>query len=114
MKQYGEESNPWRFMSVTEEGHVKRNIRPISCLDDLNMMGWKVLGEDADADSCDQTIFIQLIRQMLKVDPAERIKPNQILQHQFVTMSHLVDKFGNSFHVKSCVEYMRNVQGDHQ
>nr|XP_033488151.1 homeodomain-interacting protein kinase 1-like [Epinephelus lanceolatus] len=45
---------------------------------------------------------------MLTVDSCERITPSEILQHPFITMSHLVVTFDNSPHVKSSVELIKN------
>ena len=42
---------------------------------------------DADETSCD--IFMDLLKRMLHLDPEERITPGQVLEHPFITMSHL-------------------------
>lgn len=56
----------------------------------------KLSGEDAGADECDRASFVNLLTRMLTVDATERITPNQILQHPFITMSHIVGTFDNS------------------
>ncbi|KAL7405878.1 hypothetical protein ABVT39_009117 [Epinephelus coioides] len=64
--------------------------------------------EDAGADECDRANFVDLLKKMLTVDSSERITPSQILQHPFITMSHLVGTFDNSPYVKSSVELMKH------
>ena len=56
----------------------------------------KLSGENARADHCDRESFVDLLTKMLRVDPADRITPSQILQHPFITMSHLVGAFDTS------------------
>ena len=41
----------------------------------------------ADQTSCD--VFMDLLKGMLHLDPEERITPEQVLEHPFITMSHL-------------------------
>ena len=55
----------------------------------------KLSGLDDIADQCDGVSFIELLTRMLKIDMADRITPGQILQHPFITMSHL-ETTGNS------------------
>ncbi|XP_051912188.1 homeodomain-interacting protein kinase 2-like [Hippocampus zosterae] len=58
-------------------------------------------GEDVDRRS-----FVDLLVKMLQLDPDERIKPNQILQHPFITMSHLLGNFYDCQYVKSCLDLL--------
>lgn len=44
----------------------------------------ELTGEDLDRRN-----FVDLLVKMLQLDPEERIRPSQILQHPFITMSHL-------------------------
>ncbi|XP_062292926.1 homeodomain-interacting protein kinase 1-like [Scomber scombrus] len=62
-------------------------------------------GEDAEADQSDRASFVDLLTKMLKVNVSERIRPSQILHHDFITMSHLRG-FKDSMHVKSCSDLM--------
>ncbi|KAM9772379.1 homeodomain-interacting protein kinase 1-like [Syngnathus typhle] len=63
-------------------------------------------GEDARADNLDRRSFVDLLVKMLHLDPNERIRPNQILQHPFITMSHLDGDFNNCQYVKSCLDLL--------
>lgn len=46
---------------------------------------------------CDRDSFVDLLTKTVKVDASERITLSQILQHPFITMSHLVGTFDSSF-----------------
>ncbi|XP_019940289.1 homeodomain-interacting protein kinase 2-like [Paralichthys olivaceus] len=63
-------------------------------------------GEDVHAEFWDLECFIDLLTQMLKINQFDRITPGQILQHPFITMSHLRGHFKNSFYLKSCKDLM--------
>ncbi|XP_053270333.1 homeodomain-interacting protein kinase 3-like [Pleuronectes platessa] len=67
-------------------------------------------GKDGDAGESDLANFINLLTQMLKVDPSERITPRGILEHPFLTMSHLQGEFKNSSYVESSKEMMNVCQ----
>ncbi|XP_044055454.1 homeodomain-interacting protein kinase 3-like isoform X2 [Siniperca chuatsi] len=107
----GLEPPQWRFMSKLEARNFTCNPHAISSLSDLKKASCKLSGEDASADECDWASFINLLTKTLKMDASERITPSQILQHPFITMSHLVGTFKNSSHVKLCVELMSVCQG---
>ncbi|CAB1434970.1 unnamed protein product [Pleuronectes platessa] len=62
--------------------------------------------EDAQAEYWDLQCFIDLMTQMLMTSQYERITPDRILQHPFVTMSHLKGSYKNSLYVKSCEDLM--------
>ncbi|CAB1449182.1 unnamed protein product [Pleuronectes platessa] len=62
--------------------------------------------EDAQAEYCDLQCFIDLMTQMLMTSQYERITPDRILQHPFITMSHLQGSYKNSLYVKSCEDLM--------
>ncbi len=63
----------------------------------LDKTAHNLTGENATADELDRACFVDLVTKMLKVDASERITPSQILQHPFITMSHIVGTFDNSF-----------------
>uniref|UniRef100_A0A8C9Z997 Protein kinase domain-containing protein n=1 Tax=Sander lucioperca TaxID=283035 RepID=A0A8C9Z997_SANLU len=46
---------------------------------------------DTVRDKADLENFVELVKQMLQLDPTQRITPGQVLQHAFVTVSHLID-----------------------
>ncbi|XP_053290846.1 homeodomain-interacting protein kinase 3-like [Pleuronectes platessa] len=58
-------------------------------------------GEDAEAEHCDLESFNDLLAQMLMTNRFERIDPRLILQHPFLSMSHLKGRFKNSLYTKS-------------
>ncbi|XP_034432004.1 homeodomain-interacting protein kinase 3-like isoform X2 [Hippoglossus hippoglossus] len=58
-------------------------------------------GEDVQAEYFDLECFIDLLAQMLMTNQSERIHPRRILQHPFITMSHLKGPFKNSLYMKS-------------
>ncbi|XP_077357334.1 homeodomain-interacting protein kinase 1-like [Festucalex cinctus] len=66
----------------------------------------ELTGEDAKADDLDRCTFVDLLVKMLQLDPSERIRPKQILQHPFITMSHLVRDFNDCQYVKSCLDLL--------
>uniref|UniRef100_A0A8C9ZCY2 Protein kinase domain-containing protein n=1 Tax=Sander lucioperca TaxID=283035 RepID=A0A8C9ZCY2_SANLU len=49
------------------------------------------LKADTVRDKADLENFVELVKQMLQLDPTQRITPGQVLQHAFVTVSHLID-----------------------
>ncbi|KAL7382071.1 hypothetical protein ABVT39_016444 [Epinephelus coioides] len=57
---------------------------------------------DKVAIRSDELIFVDMLDKMLELDAASRITPRQVLEHQFVSMDHLVCMYRDSSHVKSC------------
>uniref|UniRef100_A0A3P9J466 Protein kinase domain-containing protein n=1 Tax=Oryzias latipes TaxID=8090 RepID=A0A3P9J466_ORYLA len=45
-----------------------------------------------DHDDDDHRAFIDLLKNMLEVNPQNRIQPSQALEHDFITMKHLAEK----------------------
>ncbi|XP_077565986.1 homeodomain-interacting protein kinase 1-like [Stigmatopora nigra] len=78
----------------------------LNSLEDLLQGHSELSGEDARADDLDRRSFVDLLVQMLKLDPNDRIRPNQILQHPFITMSHLGGDFNDCQYVKSCLDIL--------
>ncbi|XP_042246975.1 homeodomain-interacting protein kinase 2-like isoform X1 [Thunnus maccoyii] len=97
----------WRFKSSLEARHFIFTPRTINSLNDLleHNLIYELSREDAEADQCDRASFVDLLTRLLKVDMSERITPSQILQHPFITMTHL-EGFNNSLHVQSCSDLM--------
>ena len=54
----------------------------------------------------DRHHFVDLLKQMLQMDAGKRFEPDQVLQHPFVTMSHLVESLHHSSFVRSCYDKM--------
>ncbi|KAI3364081.1 hypothetical protein L3Q82_010909, partial [Scortum barcoo] len=82
----------WRFMSQLEVQNYSCNMRTIGSLSDLKTRPHDFSGHNTSkADELDQDSFVKLVKKMLTLNPPERITPRQILQHPFLTMSHLAD-----------------------
>nr|XP_019938413.1 PREDICTED: homeodomain-interacting protein kinase 2-like [Paralichthys olivaceus] len=82
----------------------------MSCLEELIMICHGPSEIGGEASEHDLAYFTNLLTQMLKVDPSERITPRGILEHPFITMSHLQDAFKNGPYVKSCMDMMSDCQ----
>ncbi|KAM7318155.1 hypothetical protein ACRRTK_022892 [Alexandromys fortis] len=78
-----------------------------NCLDDMAQvnMSTDLEGTDMLAEKADRREYIDLLKKMLTIDADKRITPLKTLNHQFVTMAHLLD-FPHSNHVKSCFQNM--------
>ncbi|XP_027146299.1 homeodomain-interacting protein kinase 2 isoform X3 [Larimichthys crocea] len=94
-------------MSALEVRNFTCNQCTLFTLNQLEMVPEELSGEDASIDACERASFVDLLTRMLKVDASERITPSQILQHPYITMSHLVETFDNSDYVKTSVELMK-------
>ncbi|XP_053280229.1 homeodomain-interacting protein kinase 1-like [Pleuronectes platessa] len=62
--------------------------------------------QDVQAEFCDLQCFMDLMTQMLMMSQYKRITPGRILQHPFITMSHLQGSYKNSLYLKSCKDLM--------
>ncbi|XP_053274039.1 homeodomain-interacting protein kinase 3-like [Pleuronectes platessa] len=74
--------------------------------DEKDLGNHPVWTEDDQAEYCDLQGFMDLMKQMLMMSQYDRITPNRILQHPFITMSHLQGSFKNSLYLKSCEDLM--------
>ncbi|XP_053290893.1 homeodomain-interacting protein kinase 2 [Pleuronectes platessa] len=74
---------------------------PIHLMESRFMQINQSSGEDAKAEHCDLESFNDLLAQMLMTNQFERIDPRLILQHPFMSMSHLKGRFKNSLYTKS-------------
>ncbi len=87
--------NMWKLMTPHEYAGISRIDCMFSSLDDLKKIQQKQdchLSEaDAMADKADLENFVDLVKQMLQLDPTQRITPSQVLQLPFITMSNLKD-----------------------
>ncbi|XP_031176160.1 homeodomain-interacting protein kinase 1-like isoform X1 [Sander lucioperca] len=96
----------WTFMSSLEKRHYTFTPCTIKSLNDVMKASANLSAQDASACECDRVSFVDLLTKLLDVDAWQRIKPSQILQHPFITMSHLVGIMDNSLHLKKCVEVL--------
>ena len=69
-------------------------------------------GGELLAEKVDRREFIDLLKRMLTMDQERRITPGEALQHQFVTLSHLVD-YAHCSNVKASVQMMEVCRRSH-
>lgn len=113
----------WR-LKTPEEHEAETNIKSkearkyiFNCLDDMaqvnvptDLDGGELLGEKADRRE-----FIDLLKRMLTLDQERRITPGEALNHNFVSLNHLLD-YAHCSNVKSSVQMMevcRRSRHDH-
>ncbi|KAM8987967.1 homeodomain-interacting protein kinase 1 isoform 7-T7 [Ara ararauna] len=103
----------WR-LKTPEEHELETAIKSkearkyiFNCLDDMAQvnMSTDLEGTDMLAEKADRREYIDLLKKMLTIDADKRITPLKTLNHNFVTMAHLLD-FPHSNHVKSCFQNM--------
>ncbi|XP_044066305.1 homeodomain-interacting protein kinase 2-like [Siniperca chuatsi] len=82
----------WTF-KTPEEFHTERGIEPMktrrhrfSSLDELKTLS---LLQENSTDAADRSACVELLKEMLQIDPRDRITPSQILAHPFITRSYL-------------------------
>ncbi|XP_069378646.1 homeodomain-interacting protein kinase 3-like [Paralichthys olivaceus] len=88
------------------EGDFNPCFWPKQWMESRFMATPRLWGEDYIAEACDLKCFVDLLEEMLMMNPLERITPRQILQHPFITMSHFEGRFNNSSYVNSCKDLM--------
>ncbi len=100
--------NMWKLMTPHEYAGIPWIDCMFSSLDDLKKIQQKQdchLSEaDAMADKADLENFVDLVKQMLQLEPTQRITPSQVLQLPFITMSNLKDF--------CCPQSLRSNQGE--
>ncbi|CAJ1083803.1 homeodomain-interacting protein kinase 1-like isoform X1 [Xyrichtys novacula] len=75
---------------------------------------WKIkirsLKSDAAADKVlemsDGQVFLDMLKGLLQLDAAKRLTPRQVLEHPFITMSHLTSRFPYPSYFTSSLETM--------
>ncbi|XP_065814009.1 homeodomain-interacting protein kinase 1-like [Labrus bergylta] len=102
----------WRLKTPLEYGDTSYYETRFYSLDDLKKVrpACHLSDEDTMAETEDQDIFVDLLKQMLQLDMNKRITPDQLLEDPFITMGDLVDNFPDSFYVKSGCEMMKVCQ----
>ncbi|XP_071332949.1 homeodomain-interacting protein kinase 1-like [Trachinotus anak] len=84
--------NHWKFkMPVdffTETGikPVETRRHRLSSLDDLKTMS---LHQENSTEAAGRSASVELLKEMLQMDPRKRITPSKVLAHPFITGSHL-------------------------
>ncbi|XP_071770960.2 homeodomain-interacting protein kinase 3-like isoform X2 [Centroberyx gerrardi] len=103
----------WRLKS-TEEHEKETGLKSkearkyiFSCLDDIAHVNLVLSPDNSDvqAEKTDRREFVSLLKTMLLIDAEERTVPSNVLNHPFLTMTHLLD-YPHSNHVQSCFHIM--------
>ncbi|XP_068578886.1 LOW QUALITY PROTEIN: homeodomain-interacting protein kinase 3-like [Cebidichthys violaceus] len=114
---FSKESNSpyasWR-LKTTEEHEKETGLKSkearkyiFSCLDDIAHVNVVLSpdGSDMHAEKADRREFVSLLKSMLLIDAEDRTVPASVLNHPFLTMTHLLD-YPHSNHVQSAFRIM--------
>jgi len=110
------EQTPYPFwrLKTPEEHEAETNIKSkearkyiFNCLDDMAQVNvpTDLEGGELLAEKADRREFIDLLKRMLTLDQERRITPGEALNHNFVTMDHLME-YARCQHVKSSYQMM--------
>ncbi|XP_063312444.1 homeodomain-interacting protein kinase 2-like [Pelobates fuscus] len=96
-----------RYESETGIGPMERRKYVFSSLDDMRkiILPSHVESSDSQGEMGDISKCVDLIKEMLTLDPDMRITPIDLSSHPFITMSHL-QHFSQSSYVNSCLQAM--------
>ncbi|XP_068168549.1 homeodomain-interacting protein kinase 3-like isoform X2 [Antennarius striatus] len=103
----------WRLKTTEvhekETGLKSKEARKyiFSCLDDIAHVNLVLSpdGSDMQAEKSDRREFVSLLKCMLLINAEDRIVPSIVLNHPFLTMTHLLD-YPHSNHVQSSFRIM--------
>jgi len=103
----------WRLKQPDEHAaetgiHSKEARKYIfNCLDDMASVNvpTDLEGGELLAEKVDRKEFIDLLKRMLTLDQDKRISPGEALNHNFVTLNHLID-YAHCSNVKASVQMM--------
>ncbi|RWS29518.1 homeodomain-interacting protein kinase 2-like protein, partial [Leptotrombidium deliense] len=103
----------WR-LKTPEEHETETNIKSkearkyiFNCLDDMAQVNvpTDLEGGELCAEKADRREFIDLLKRMLTLDQDRRVTPGEALNHNFVTLNHLVE-YAHCSNVKNSVQMM--------
>ncbi|KAG7214870.1 hypothetical protein INR49_005139 [Caranx melampygus] len=103
----------WR-LKTTEEHEKETGLKSkearkyiFSCLDDIAHVNLVLSPDNSDmqAEKADRREFVSLLKTMLLIDAEDRTVPSNVLNHPFLTMTHLLD-YPHSNHVQSSFRIM--------
>ncbi|XP_013867623.1 homeodomain-interacting protein kinase 3 isoform X1 [Austrofundulus limnaeus] len=103
----------WR-LKTTEEHEKETGLKSkearkyiFSCLNDIAHVNLVLIPDNCDmeAEKADRREFVSLLKSMLLIDAEDRTVPSSVLNHPFLTMTHLLD-FPHSNHVQSSFRIM--------
>uniref|UniRef100_A0A671UHN6 non-specific serine/threonine protein kinase n=1 Tax=Sparus aurata TaxID=8175 RepID=A0A671UHN6_SPAAU len=103
----------WRLKTTDEHeketGLKSKEARKyiFSCLDDIAHVNLVLSPDNSDmqAEKADRREFVSLLKSMLLITAEERTIPSSVLNHPFLTMTHLLD-YPHSNHVQSSFRIM--------
>jgi len=103
----------WRLKTPeeheSESGIKSKETRKyiFNCLDDMAQVNvpTDLEGGELMAEKADRKEFIDLLKRMLTLDQDKRISPGEALNHNFITLNHLLD-YSHCSNVKSSVQMM--------
>ena len=116
-----ESSYPFWRLKTPEEHELETGIKSkearkyiFNCLEDIGQVNvpTELEGGELLAEKVDRREFIDLLKRMLTMDQERRITPGEALQHQFVSLSHLVD-YAHCANVKASVQMMEVCRRSH-
>ncbi|TMS05865.1 hypothetical protein E3U43_005115 [Larimichthys crocea] len=103
----------WR-LKTTEEHEKETGLKSkearkyiFSCLDDIAHVNLVLTPDNSDmlAEKADRREFVSLLKSMLLITAEDRTVPSSVLNHPFLTMTHLLD-YPHSNHVQSSFRIM--------
>uniref|UniRef100_A0AAV2L372 non-specific serine/threonine protein kinase n=1 Tax=Knipowitschia caucasica TaxID=637954 RepID=A0AAV2L372_KNICA len=103
----------WR-LKTTEEHEKETGLKSkearkyiFNCLDDMAPVNLVLIPDNCDmqAEKADRREFVSLLKTMLLIDAEDRTVPSNVLNHPFLTMTHLLD-YPHSSHVQSSFRVM--------
>ncbi|XP_061902518.1 homeodomain-interacting protein kinase 2-like [Entelurus aequoreus] len=111
------ETNLWSIKTTEkyqqETGIVVKTVRKLklSSLDhllQLQQFQWCFTKHPSDqvVYSADKQMFVDMLKGMFQLDASQRMTPLQVLDHHFISMSHLWPHFAASPHVRFCYGIM--------
>ncbi|KAF6721597.1 Homeodomain-interacting protein kinase 1 [Oryzias melastigma] len=85
-------NSPDEYSEITREA-VRRlnNIPDLEEMKNIHKKMYDLFDDD------DHRAFLNLLKNMLDLDPRQRITPSQALDHDFITMRHLSDSAKDSY-----------------
>ncbi|XP_068595100.1 homeodomain-interacting protein kinase 3-like [Brachionichthys hirsutus] len=103
----------WRLKTTElhekETGLKSKEARKyiFSCLEDVAHVNLVLSpdGSDMQAEKSDRREFVSLLKCMLLINAEDRVVPSSVLNHPFLTMTHLLD-YPHSNHVQSAFRIM--------
>lgn len=102
----------WKLRTA-EQFHKVTGIMPEDCgslrfdsLDDLQHVFKHRQQQNEISKVIDAYVFVDMLKGMLHLEASKRLTPRQVLEHQFISMSHIKSYSTSSLYVKACFDKM--------